>query len=236
MQLFFIGTGSAFNPTLGNTSAYFMRGADLYLIDCGATLFNDLIQRRFIKTLSGSITVVLTHMHADHCGSLGTLALYAAEVLGRPITVVHPNEQVRTLLSLMGVAENQYRLVPSLSERGIAATPRPVQHVSTIPAYAYLLEDEEETIYYSGDAREIPGDILESLRTGRIARVYQDAAYLPGGTPPGFAHMSLSALADLVEPALRSKFTLMHFNTDFAAEAFHEGFTCAEIDRYFHCR
>ena len=38
-MLKFIGTGSAFNQDLGNTSAYIKDGETLLLIDCGETVF-----------------------------------------------------------------------------------------------------------------------------------------------------------------------------------------------------
>ena len=38
----FLGSGSAFNPLLGNTSAYFVRNNKFFLIDAGETVFTKL--------------------------------------------------------------------------------------------------------------------------------------------------------------------------------------------------
>ena len=40
----FLGSGSAFNPLLGNTSAYFVRNNQLFLIDAGETVFRKLYE------------------------------------------------------------------------------------------------------------------------------------------------------------------------------------------------
>ena len=49
-MLKFIGTGSAFNQDLGNTSAYIKDGETLLLIDCGETVFQRIkeIRRKYL--------------------------------------------------------------------------------------------------------------------------------------------------------------------------------------------
>lgn len=231
MQLLFLGTGAAFNPALGNNSAFFQRGKDLYLIDCGETTFAALLRLRLLRECQGAVTVILTHTHADHCGSLGTLALYCAEKLKRPLTLVYPGEQARTLLSLMGVRADQYTLVTSLTTPPLTVTPMQTRHVAAIPAYAYLIDDGVETIYYSGDTGELPSVVLDGLRQGRIARAYQDVGPYNAAPPENPPHLPLSTLCALVEPALRSKFVLMHFSGDYLAEAASYGFIIAARDR-----
>lgn len=227
MQLHFLGTGSAFNPLMGNNGAYFARGKDLYLLDCGETAFYLLMRAGLLEEYTGSLTVALTHTHADHCGSLGTLALYAAERLGRPLTIVHPHEQAKTLLALMGVRDTQYRMLPALDEKGIKITPRGIRHIA-MTAYAFLLNDGEETIYYSGDSAVLPEDIIEGVRSGHVARVYQDVSFYDGPAPENPPHLPFSTLLDAVEPALRGRFVIMHMNRDFRADAAAHGFAYAE--------
>lgn len=232
MKLRFLGTGAAFNPSMGNTNAMFRHGEDLFLIDCGEQAFTKLLQAGTLTAAGGRIVVLLTHMHADHCGSLGTLCLYAATVLGRPITIVHPNEDVRALLALMGAAEQQYTLLAQYDDDGIRAVPHPVQHVPAIPSYAYVLSDEEETIYYSGDTGVASLKMLESLRTGAYAHAYLDTN-LYDEPLKRVAHIPFSDLLWLVEKPLRRRITLMHFNRDFSALAEQEGFLCARTDPEF---
>lgn len=233
MRLRFHGTGAAFNPAFGSNGAFFAHGEDLYLIDCGESAFARLHAADLFSLYPGQITVLLTHKHADHCGSLGTLCLYAAAKLRRTITVVHPDERVRTLLSICGAREDQYRLIPALDERGVRATPVPVRHVPSIPAFAFYLEAGGETVYYSGDAGELPDEVVLGVREGRIARAYQDAAYFDGTPPPNPVHAPLPALTAQISPAIRGRFTLMHMNRDYRAEARALGFDVAERDPLF---
>jgi hypothetical protein len=48
-HLKFIGTGSAFNTNLGNTSAYIKYDNDLLLIDCGESIFERLIKNDILN-------------------------------------------------------------------------------------------------------------------------------------------------------------------------------------------
>lgn len=232
MELRFLGVGAAFNPAMGNTGAFFARGEDLYLIDCGEQAFARVMRADLFARYPGKVTVLLTHMHADHAGSLGTLCLYADRVLGRTPTIVHPNAAVKTLLALMGMEDGRYTLLAALDEDGLRAIPLSANHVPDIPAYAYLLSDEDGTLYYSGDNGELPPDILARLRSGEIARLYVDTNLTdrPQAQP---AHLPFAALCELVEPPLRGRVTLMHFNRDFRAQAEQAGFACARMDPLF---
>jgi len=232
MRLRFIGTGAAFNPALGSNSALLETGDDLMLLDCGETVFAALMHAGLLGRVKGRIVVALTHLHADHCGSLGTLCLYAAQMLKRPLTLVHPDDQARTLLSLMGAGDDQYRLVPSLDEPNLRITPIKARHLS-MTAFSYLIGDGVETVYYSGDADHLPAEILAALSDGRVAHAYVDAMAFDGKAPENPPHLPFSRLCDLVPRVLRSKVTVMHFNRDFRAEAAAEGFLCAERDPAF---
>lgn len=231
MELRFIGTGSAFCPALGNNGAFLTASDTLCLIDCGEGTFGRLMQADLFAQFPGNITVLITHLHADHCGSLATLCLYAHAVLGRPVTVVYPSESIRTLLELMGVQEGQYTLQPALFRRALQATPIAVTHVPGMPAFGYLLSDDSRSIYYSGDSNALPEGLMESVADGKTAHVYQDVA----DTPPvqGAVHLPLQTLEELVAPALRDRFTLMHLNHDYHAKALKAGFRVATCDPLF---
>ena len=68
----FLGCGSAFNPLMGNTSAYFKKGDNLFLIDAGETVFSELFKRKLLAE-SENIYVLITHTHGDHVGSLPSI-------------------------------------------------------------------------------------------------------------------------------------------------------------------
>ena len=80
MELHFLGRGAAFYVEAGNTSAYLREGSRLLLLDCGESVFADLLRRGVLSGVT-DITVALSHLHSDHCGSLGSLCHYCFYML-----------------------------------------------------------------------------------------------------------------------------------------------------------
>jgi ribonuclease BN (tRNA processing enzyme) len=112
-NLHFVGRGAAFNPVQGNTNAWFIRKTHLVLLDCGENAF--AMVHDFPGLLGwDSITVLITHLHADHAGSLATLCSYCYFVLRQKVLVVHPLSSVTQLLSMQGVDKGVYNYVASL--------------------------------------------------------------------------------------------------------------------------
>ena len=107
LDLHFFGCGSAFNPAMGNTSAWFEADGCLFLVDCGETVYELLMKRSSLREYR-QIYVLLTHLHADHVGSLGSLISYNYCILGRKISVIHPRATVVELLRLMGIKDEFY--------------------------------------------------------------------------------------------------------------------------------
>ena len=92
MELSFLGRGAAFNTVESNNSAYFIDNNELFLIDCGETVFQSLINTGILED-KNNINVMITHTHSDHIGSLGSLALYAYYNLNKPLNIIMPNDQ-----------------------------------------------------------------------------------------------------------------------------------------------
>ncbi len=44
MNLTFLGSGACFYPALHNTSAYFIYNNNLFLLDCGETVYQRLLE------------------------------------------------------------------------------------------------------------------------------------------------------------------------------------------------
>ena len=105
----FLGCGAAFNPLLGNTSAYFTEQSNLYLMDCGESVFCKLYQQDLL-TKYENYYIVITHMHADHVGSLGSLISYMYFVLHKKVHVIHPSEKLVELLDLTGIIREAYEM------------------------------------------------------------------------------------------------------------------------------
>ena len=176
MDLKFLGYGSAFNPKLGITNAYFEQGKDLYLLDCGGSAFEQLMSLLDLKQYD-TIYVLLTHLHADHVGSLGTLISYEYCVWKKQVVVVYPDETIIDLLSLLGIQTNFYQYQSELpSNCTIKATPILVRHAEEMNCYGYLLEDQTEKIYYSGDSADVVDVVREQFLKGEIQRIYHDTS------------------------------------------------------------
>lgn len=91
MNLKFLGRGSAFNPKEGNTSAYFIDNNQLFLIDCGETVFEKLVDSDLLKNID-SINLMITHtfrscwQFRDTCNiflfHIGKAIIYSYEAKG----------------------------------------------------------------------------------------------------------------------------------------------------------
>ena len=84
IYLRFLGRGAAFNPVMENTSAWFSINGTFYLIDAGETVFGKIWDKDEFFSAE-RIAVILTHMHADHVGSLGTLVFTESKRIPRPL-------------------------------------------------------------------------------------------------------------------------------------------------------
>ena len=117
-MLKFIGTGSAFNQDLGNTSAYIKDGETLLLIDCGETVFQRIKEIKLLDDVK-KVYIAITHNHSDHIGSLGSLVeyLYFIKeivpnfVLANGDNAVEQEKSLRDYLTSVGVEEDKYDFV-----------------------------------------------------------------------------------------------------------------------------
>lgn len=69
------GCGNCFTPEQVNTSFLVTRDKNIYLIDCGYNVFQELMTT-YPEVIKNLFSVWITHLHPDHVGSLGALILY----------------------------------------------------------------------------------------------------------------------------------------------------------------
>lgn len=225
-MLMFIGTGSAFNTALGNNNAFIKKGNELFLIDCGSTNFSRIMERGLLEGIK-KITLLQTHLHADHVGSLGDLVGYSYHVM-KPqqttkITIITPKaltEDVAGILRSEGISDDQYHSIEIdesyTPENMMGITyikPYLVTHVPTLTCFAYLLEINGKTIYYSGDCNMIPDDILSKLLAGEIDLFYQDTSKAENKV-----HLTLQQLTESIPEEHRHKVYCMHLDETFDRE------------------
>lgn len=214
-MLRFIGTGSAFNTALGNTSAWLRHEGEMVLIDCGGSVFGRLLEKKLLAGVT-RLDICLTHTHGDHVGSLGDLLLYSWLILGVAPTVRHPEPaRIIRLIELLGVPPEAYALDGSelFSVGGwLKGRFEHQVHADTMPAFGLELALPGQQLWYSGDSRGIPAGVLARFLKGEITCLYQDTT---GMERPDSLHLSLSELAALIPPPMRSRVVCMHLDESF---------------------
>ena len=200
---------------MGNTAAYWAEGDRLLLLDCGETVFTRLLQ---CGVLQGKkhVYAAISHLHSDHCGSLGSLAFYCKFALGIRLVLLTPESEsyvrsLTSLLALYGADTRIYSLMPAETDLGLIGISSlqyvPTMHAPGMECFSFVLETPEGGIFYSADTRtEIP--LLDFLDTHDcVHRIYMETTLreVPDGV-----HLPLSRLAAVLPKELRPVTYLMH--------------------------
>lgn len=219
-HLHFLGCGAAHHPAFGNNNAFFEMEEDLYLIDCGESSFQKAIQTLDF-TRYRCVYVLITHMHSDHTGGLGSLLSYMAFQGQKNVVLVHPLDTPVQMLNLQGVGRHFYRFVTELPvESPVQAQAIEVQHTGSMKAFAYLMKCADDCIYYSGDAAFLPADVLRDFLQGKIRLIYHDTASHESNN-----HCWFQRLMDVIPKQERSRVFCMHLDGDYANMLVEKGFS-----------
>ncbi|WNM50996.1 metal-dependent hydrolase [Staphylococcus phage Alsa_3] len=219
MKLKPLGIGSAFNSQeYGNNSWYFLKNNKIFIIDCGSTVFNTFKEKGLDKY--ESVNVIITHLHTDHIGSLGTLIEYLFYVKGfKPdiITDIHLRKDLRTLLSISGIEESMYNLITNTYEdkevyhSDLGITFLETGHVPQLQSYSLLIDfwDTKKRIFYSGDTNDLP----DPLKIFNESELVVDHVYIDYSINNSPVHLSTEhALTKLAEQFSDSTIHLMHLD------------------------
>lgn len=174
-----MGFGGAFEPQWGNSSVLIERENDSLLLDCGYTVYPDLMEA---DLLSIPDAILLTHLHNDHCGSLANLLLHRVYVEKRsPIPIAVPDhdmlKEVREFLSLqMGSLSSyvEFMLVDELE--GVKALETTGLHSKGYRTYAFVFQNDKGRIIYSGDLADSEF-ILKETRPSKEDLVFHDISF-----------------------------------------------------------
>lgn len=228
MELKFLGRGNAFNPTEGSNSAYFIENNELFLIDCGESVFKGLIENNLLENID-SVNLMITHTHSDHIGSLGSLAMYSYFILHKPLNIVLPQNakhlpNIEKILSAFGCTEPMYNYIDEKIFDNKLNSFQNVRYIETshcdeIDCYGLLFTTENGIIYYSGDTREV--NIIKALiDSGKLI----DKLYVDTTTAdyPENVHLYLGNLKQVIPDYLKKHVYCMHINNDDCIEQVEE--------------
>ena len=158
-----LGFGSAFNSQeYGNNSWYFIENNKVFMVDCGSTVFNTFREKGLDNYKE--INIIITHMHTDHVGSLGTLIEWMYYVKGFKVNILSHNTLKRDLfdyLLISGIEESMFNLEVTpygkeyINKDSIEIIFEKVKHVPQIKTYSItLIRNSTDMIIYSGDTTE----------------------------------------------------------------------------------
>ncbi|MFD1187410.1 MBL fold metallo-hydrolase [Pontibacter rugosus] len=186
MQIKFLGTGGAFDTDYLNSAAILEFGGINLLIDCGFTVFQELVKKDLTKEVNH---IILTHLHNDHCGSLANLLLYKniIEKAERPL-ILYPSEQFKQqlfrFLEIQLKEPDKYaEFVPLEQFENISCVDTFGMHSEGFQSYAYIFDSDTTRIAYSGDLAkpEVLFDKLDRMPEKKTC-VFHDITFNPENT------------------------------------------------------
>jgi len=237
MELLFLGRGSAFNSYEGNTSAYFIDKNELFLIDCGESIFERIMEKQLLDNIN-CINIMITHTHSDHIGSIGSLIMYCYYVINKKVNIIiskdclYKNDLI-DLIRIFGCTKEMYRVIDETqfdNKYKLFNNIRflKTEHVSQIPSYGILFDTENGLIYYSGDTKELNNisNIISSTKT--IDKIYIDTT---STNITNNVHVYIGDLNNLIPDYLKNKIYCMHVNDKKCMEmAIEYGFNIVKVN------
>lgn len=218
MELLFLGRGSAFNTSEGNNSAYFIDKNELFLIDCGESIFERIIERNLLDDIS-CVNVMITHTHSDHVGSIGSLIMYCYYVIHKKINIIISKDSLYrddliNLIRIFGCTNDMYSIVYEDEFDNKYSLFNSIKymktnHVSQIPSYGILFNTSNGVVYYSGDTSDL--DNISDLINSDIVidKIYVDTTSVDVANN---VHVYIGDLYELIPIDLRDKVYCMHVN------------------------
>ncbi|HYG40283.1 MAG TPA: MBL fold metallo-hydrolase [Cytophagales bacterium] len=153
MEIKFIGVGGAFDTNYINSSAIVTLNGKRYLVDCGHSVFPQLVQKGVADKIDA---VIITHLHDDHIGSLSSFAFYTYHMLGRKLKILLPDhttfkEKFFQLVSLTMVRYQNYLDFVAIDKSEIEPIETTNLHSQGMETFSFLFYEGNQMIAYSGD-------------------------------------------------------------------------------------
>lgn len=225
MNLHFIGRGSAFYTKEKNTSAYFIEHDNLFLIDCGESVFSSLMENEILLNIQ-HVYVLISHTHSDHCGSLGSLGFYCQYVLHTKLNIIVPHHEayvqdLKTLMSLYGNTSMAYQFiyeeeVDNLFQEFSSVRYEETDHDYGLTCFSFVFETPRGAVFYSADTRTTDNIVRFMENHCVIDCMYMEATDL---RIEGDVHLNIADLEPVIPMAMRSKIWFMHLRSETCADA-----------------
>lgn len=183
MEIKFIGFGGAFDVNCVNSAAFVRHGGRTYLLDCGHSVFRELVQKDIAAEISD---ILITHLHDDHVGSLSSYLLYrfynlnvSAPTIWCP-TLEFKNEIEAFLSHSIGQGEKvHYQVLPK--SFGVSFIDTKDLHVKGMQTFGYIFQEQGQTVVYSGDNGDCDFIFAELERRGITSgTVFHEMSFTPG--------------------------------------------------------
>ena len=196
--LTFLGKDSGFGEN--NNSAYVEENNNLYIIDCGFSVFTKLKEKFDFKKYN-SINVIITHLHNDHAGSLSQLILYLWFIHNLKVNVISKCIKIKEYLEITGTPSNSYNLKDSLENLEFIKT----EHTPYLDAYGFKFKINGKNIIYTGDSNTLDPFITYM---NNINELYIDVSKFGG------AHLKIDEIYERLTKLKNNgiKISLMHLD------------------------
>lgn len=155
IEIKFVGTGGAFDAEQGNSAALITFKEKKILLDCGHSVYPRLRKMGLAGVMD---YILLTHLHDDHVGSLSTMIFHQKYGENRRAKLLYPTADFGDLLHAFLAFSQQkpdeyadFLPLWQFPSGGISYIDTTGMHVPNMPTFAYIFEDEDEVLCYSGD-------------------------------------------------------------------------------------
>lgn len=124
------------------------------LVDCGFTVYPKLMAEGIASSVN---TVLLTHLHNDHVGSLSTFIYYKVLVERvENFTIIYPSgpflDDLRGFLQYsIPQIDKLVTFIPVEQYPGIIPLDTTGKHAAKLKTFGYIFEEEGQRIIFSGD-------------------------------------------------------------------------------------
>lgn len=222
MELNFLGIGSAFATKLYNTSAFFVEGDKLFLIDCGETTFNQLFNQDFFKNIE-EIYVAFTHTHSDHIASICSLIKFCSAIRTK-LNIIVPSKddndlygdilELLNIFNIYCIYKNKISFITSYEVNEYFTSFDSMEFLSTNHApelegkcYSILFKTNLGNVFYSSDS--IDTKYITKYLNDKLDKMYVDVTL----TIPT-VHLDLNILDSIIPQEKRNKIYCMHFDSE----------------------